>query len=82
MRRMTRQLAEEGRAVLVSSHLLSEIPATADRLVIIGQGRLIAEGPLSDFVGDAVHEIRCTDVDAAVRVPPSMASPPAVHPMG
>ncbi|MBI9000705.1 ABC transporter ATP-binding protein [Corynebacterium sp. CCM 9185] len=68
MRRMTRQLAEEGRAVLVSSHLLSEMSVTTDRLVIIGQGRLIAEGPLSDFVGDAMYEIRCTDVDAAVRV--------------
>ncbi|MBI8989127.1 ABC transporter ATP-binding protein [Corynebacterium meridianum] len=68
MRRMIRQLAEEGRAVLVSSHLLSEMSVTTDRLVIIGRGRLIAEGPLSDFVGDAVHEIRCTDTDAVVRV--------------
>lgn len=43
IRRSIRAFADEGRAVLVSSHLLSEMEVTADRLVIIGKGRLIGE---------------------------------------
>lgn len=43
IRTMIRRFAEEGRSVLVSSHLLSEMEVTADRLVIIGKGRLIGE---------------------------------------
>lgn len=43
IRGMIRNFADEGRSVLVSSHLLSEMEVTADRLVIIGKGRLIGE---------------------------------------
>lgn len=43
IRRTIRGFADEGRSVLVSSHLLSEMEVTADRLVIIGKGRLIGE---------------------------------------
>ncbi|MCO5969615.1 ABC transporter ATP-binding protein [Actinoallomurus soli] len=43
IRELTRALAAEGRTVLISSHLMSEMELTADRLVIIGRGRLIAE---------------------------------------
>ncbi|WP_367271532.1 ABC transporter ATP-binding protein [uncultured Corynebacterium sp.] len=43
IRRTIRAFADEGRAVFVSSHLLSEMEVTADRLVIIGKGRLIGE---------------------------------------
>ncbi|MGD9702913.1 MAG: ATP-binding cassette domain-containing protein, partial [Acidimicrobiia bacterium] len=44
-------LARQGRTVFVSSHLLSEMALMADHLVVIGQGRLIEEGSVSDFVG-------------------------------
>jgi ABC-2 type transport system ATP-binding protein len=50
VRNLLRSLAEEGRGVLVSSHLISEMALTADLLVIIGRGRLIAETSLSDLV--------------------------------
>ncbi|EQD83446.1 ABC-2 type transport system ATP-binding protein [Saccharopolyspora erythraea NRRL 2338] len=50
MRTFLRGLASEGRVVLTSSHLLSEISMTADELVVIGQGRLIASRPTRDFV--------------------------------
>ncbi|OLT13279.1 hypothetical protein BJF78_22400 [Pseudonocardia sp. CNS-139] len=40
--------AEDGRAVLVSSHLLSEVELLADRVVVISEGRLLADGPLAD----------------------------------
>lgn len=49
-RDMLRFLADEGRAVLVSSHQLGELSLVADDLVVIGQGRLISVGPVSDFV--------------------------------
>lgn len=50
MRTLLRELAGQGRTVLFSSHLMSEMELTADRLVVIGQGRLIAESTLEDFV--------------------------------
>jgi ABC-2 type transport system ATP-binding protein len=50
MRTLLKHLAGEGRSVLVSSHLLSEMALMADELVVIGKGRLIASGPVEDFV--------------------------------
>jgi ABC-2 type transport system ATP-binding protein len=50
VRHFLRDLAKEGRTVLVSSHLISEMALTADRLVVIGRGRLIAETSVADFV--------------------------------
>ncbi|HUA96397.1 MAG TPA: ATP-binding cassette domain-containing protein [Acidimicrobiales bacterium] len=49
VRRLLRQLASEGRSVFVSSHLMSEMAKTADQLVVIGTGRLIAQMPVSEF---------------------------------
>ena len=51
VRTLMRTLAAEGRTVLVSSHLLSEMANTADRLVVIGKGRLIASTTVTEFVG-------------------------------
>jgi ABC-2 type transport system ATP-binding protein len=50
IRNLMGRLAAEGRAVLVSSHLMSEMALTADHLVVIGRGRLIADEPLEAFV--------------------------------
>jgi ABC-2 type transport system ATP-binding protein len=50
VRHFLRALAAEGRTVFVSSHLISEMSLTADRLVVIGRGRLIAETSVADFV--------------------------------
>jgi ABC-2 type transport system ATP-binding protein len=50
IRTLLRALAAEGRTVLLSSHLMSEMAMTADRLVIIGRGRLIAQAPMADFL--------------------------------
>ncbi|HLG66800.1 MAG TPA: ATP-binding cassette domain-containing protein [Acidimicrobiales bacterium] len=49
VRQLLRGLASEGRAVLVSSHLMSEMDQTADHLVVIGRGRLIADMPAAEF---------------------------------
>jgi ABC-2 type transport system ATP-binding protein len=50
VRHFLRDLAAGGRTVFVSSHLISEMALTADRLVVIGRGRLIAETSVADFV--------------------------------
>jgi ABC-2 type transport system ATP-binding protein len=50
VRHFLRGLAAEGRTVFVSSHLISEMSLTADRLIVIGRGRLIAETSVADFV--------------------------------
>ncbi|MFV8395829.1 ABC transporter ATP-binding protein [Corynebacterium hindlerae] len=50
VRSFLKALAAEGRSVFVSSHMLSEMALTADDLVVIGQGRLIAETTVYDFV--------------------------------
>ena len=50
IRTLLRTLAAEGRTVLLSSHLMSEMAMTADRLVVIGRGRLIAQASMADFL--------------------------------
>lgn len=52
VRDFLRALAAEGRTVLVSSHLLSEMSQTADELVVIGRGRLVANCSTYDFIKD------------------------------
>jgi ABC-2 type transport system ATP-binding protein len=51
LRNLLKQLAGEGRSVLVSSHLLSEMALLADHLVVIGRGQLIANVAVADFIG-------------------------------
>jgi ABC-2 type transport system ATP-binding protein len=49
-RQLMRTLAHEGRTVLVSSHLIAEMELTADRLVVIARGKLIADAPLAELI--------------------------------
>jgi ABC-2 type transport system ATP-binding protein len=51
IRELLRSLAREGRVVFVSSHLMSEMALTADHLVVIGRGKLIADGSMADLTG-------------------------------
>ncbi len=50
IRELLKGFAASGRSVFVSSHLLSEMALMADQLVVIGRGRMIASGPVGDFV--------------------------------
>jgi ABC-2 type transport system ATP-binding protein len=50
VRHLLRGLAAESRTVFVSSHMMSEMALTADRLVVIGRGRLISEMPVAEFI--------------------------------
>ncbi|MFC7530004.1 ATP-binding cassette domain-containing protein [Actinoplanes sp. GCM10030250] len=53
MRGLLRSLAAEGRAVLVSSHLMSEVQGTADHLVVAGRGRAVADAPVAGLIAAA-----------------------------
>ncbi len=50
IRNLMKTLASQGRTVFVSSHLMSEMALTADHLVVIGQGRLLADTSMADFI--------------------------------
>ena len=50
VRTLMRQLAGEGRTIFVSSHLMSEMAVTADHLIVIGRGRLIASSSMQEFI--------------------------------
>jgi len=71
IRELLKSLADEGRTVLLSSHLMSEMQLTAEHLIVIGRGRLIADLPLDEFVrrhsGQSVR-VRSPHADELVRI--------------
>jgi ABC-2 type transport system ATP-binding protein len=67
IRSLLRELAAEGRTVFVSSHLMSEMALTAQHLIIIGKGRLIADTGMDEFIAGAAPSlvrVRSTDLAA------------------
>jgi ABC-2 type transport system ATP-binding protein len=71
MRGFLRSLAAEGRAVLVSSHLMSELQGNADHLLVIGRGLMIADTSVADLLAAASKDrvmVRTTDRGAATTV--------------
>jgi len=65
VRHLLRSLATEGRTVLVSSHLMTEMALTADHLIVIGRGRLLSTGPMADFIErSAGHHVKVVTPDA------------------
>jgi ABC-2 type transport system ATP-binding protein len=63
VRNLMKQLAAEGRTIFVSSHLMNEMAVTADHLIVIGRGKLIADSPTDDFIA------RSSDRSVLVRSP-------------
>jgi ABC-2 type transport system ATP-binding protein len=57
IRRLLRSLAAEGRTVLVSSHLMAEMAQTADHLVIVGRGRLLADLPTTELLARGTSRV-------------------------
>lgn len=55
VRRLVRHLASEGRTVLLSSHLMSEMSLTADHIIVLGRGRVIADAPVADIISAATR---------------------------
>ena len=72
VRNLARHLASEGRTVFLSSHLMSEMAQTADQIIVLGRGRIIADAPVSSILamasGTAVH-VRTPD---AARLTPAV----------
>ncbi|KQO60353.1 ABC transporter ATP-binding protein [Curtobacterium sp. Leaf261] len=50
VRQLARRMAADGRTVFLSSHLMSEMAQTADRVVVLGRGRVLADAPIAEFV--------------------------------
>jgi len=69
-RNLVRALAAEGRSVLLSSHLIGEMALTADRLVVIGRGRLVAELSMDELAARAPQfvKVRTTDTERLAAV--------------
>src|ERR1700730_15792036 len=67
MRGLLREFADRGGTVLLSSHLLHEVEAVADRLVIINGGRIAAQGDKAELLKSAGVRVRATDGDALRR---------------
>lgn len=55
VRTLTRHLAAEGRTVFLSSHLMSEMAQTADHVIVLGRGRIIADAPIQEILAGATH---------------------------
>ncbi|MGN6753096.1 MAG: ABC transporter ATP-binding protein [Intrasporangium sp.] len=64
LRGFLRHLAGEGRTLLISSHMLSEVEQTVDDVVIIANGRRVAEGTVADLHGEATAYVRSSGVPA------------------
>jgi ABC-2 type transport system ATP-binding protein len=65
IRTLLKSLAAEGRTILLSSHLMSEMALTADRLIVIGRGRLIAQTTVADFLDGASGAVRARSPQAS-----------------
>ncbi|WP_456696784.1 ATP-binding cassette domain-containing protein [Aeromicrobium sp. P5_D10] len=76
LRTLLKHLAAEGRSVFVSSHLLQEMAVLADELVVIGRGKMLANGPVQDFISHS----RLGSVE--VRTPDGTLLEPALAALG
>ncbi|MEU5789332.1 alpha/beta fold hydrolase [Micromonospora purpureochromogenes] len=68
MRRVLQRYATDGRAVLVSSHLLAEVEQTCTHAVVVNKGRIVASGPVEEIVGDSPSVLFDVTDPAAARV--------------
>jgi len=75
VRQFVRHIAAEGRTVLLSSHLMSEMALTADHVIVLGRGKVLADAPLADLVRAwttttlVVRSPRLTELTAALAGP-------------
>jgi len=64
VRNFVREFAATGRTVLLSSHLMSEMAQTADHVLVIGRGKLIADAPIAELTGAGQRTVRVSSPDA------------------
>lgn len=77
VRTLARHLAGEGRTVFLSSHLMSEMAQTADHIIVLGRGRVIADAPVADILSGAT-----TTNSVTVRTPDATRFTPALEQAG
>jgi ABC-2 type transport system ATP-binding protein len=83
MRKVLRAYATNGRAVLVSSHLLAEVEQTCTHVVVMNKGEVVADGPVEDVVGDSpIAQFEVSDVEAATTVLGDLSGVRSVTPDG
>jgi ABC-2 type transport system ATP-binding protein len=75
VRNLLKGLAAEGRTVFVSSHLMSEMALTADHLIVIGRGKLIADTSVDDFVARASQKVVVVRSPELERLQAELAAP-------
>ncbi|MWV57644.1 ABC transporter ATP-binding protein [Rathayibacter sp. VKM Ac-2754] len=64
VRDFVRSQAADGRCVLLSSHLMSEMAQTADHIIVLGRGRVLADAPLADFLAESRPRVRVESPEA------------------
>ncbi|MDQ1122003.1 ABC transporter ATP-binding protein [Microbacterium trichothecenolyticum] len=80
VRQFVRHLASEGRTVLLSSHLMSEMAQTADHVIVLGRGRVLADAPLPELVSTwtsttlLVRSPRLDELVSSLRIPDATVS--------
>ena len=75
VRFLVRGLAAEGRTVFISSHLMSEMAVTADHLIVIGRGRILADAPIGDVLAGSQQERVLVRTDDAAGLAAAVGSP-------
>ncbi len=68
VRGLARALAAEGRTVFLSSHLMSEMAQTADHLIVVGRGKVLADAPIAEILAQASGDIVRVRANDAVRL--------------
>jgi ABC-2 type transport system ATP-binding protein len=85
MRNLMKSLAAQGRTIFVSSHLMNEMAVTADHVVVIGRGKLIADTSVDDFVtrfSEGVVMVRSPQSDLLARALAEVGGESTVRPDG
>jgi ABC-2 type transport system ATP-binding protein len=84
MRQLIRSLVENGTTVLLSSHLLNEVQQVCDRIAVLNQGRVVAQGRVDDLLNAQKPAVRLTvhDTSATVRALESLTNIENVHASG
>jgi len=75
VRQLLRELAAGGRTVFLSSHLMSEMAMSADHLIVIGRGQLIADSPIAEVLAGAAKSRVLVRTNDAARLTAALAAP-------
>ncbi|MGO1319185.1 MAG: ABC transporter ATP-binding protein [Galactobacter sp.] len=65
VRRLAREQAAQGRTVLLSSHLMSEMAQTADHVIVLGRGKVIADAPIGELLAGGTAQVRVVSPTAS-----------------